>query len=43
MEKRAYSTPELTIYGDVEALTLATATFGIEDGASKQQPNHHSP
>jgi hypothetical protein len=41
-EKKAYTRPELTIHGDVQTLTQATAFVGPEDGGNKQTGPHHS-
>ncbi len=38
-----YVAPELTDYGSLGALTLASGLFGTEDGASKLVPFHHVP
>ena len=40
-EKRTYSTPELTIHGDVTAVTQSVSVTDALDGAPLSDPHHH--
>jgi hypothetical protein len=40
-KKKVYTTPDLTVHGNVQALTQAAGLVGAEDGASKNVVPHH--